>query len=210
MTNDIEALLWSLGCVWMIRAERFLARSPPLLNSSLLVMGLYCAANYLLPQLAVQVASQQELGQGDEIACGFLRLGITIAVLVVVSFATPGRPRRRIFGAVVFPFLGLFGLLAVTLGCEIVGSLGAPTSHSAAVAVLDGMIIGAIVAALLAVPAALLYRSSAAPLVTLMLVPAIAKAGWGGEWLADICSLSIVATMTRTWSRWLNCLPDPS
>jgi hypothetical protein len=132
-----------------------------------------------------------------------------------------GSPRRRIFAACSFPLVGLLAMLATTLGMEFADCIRLP-EYPVAEAVLRGLALGLLIAALLSLPAALLYRGSAVPVVILSVLPAIAKvdASASHSHLLDygevlfwrmgpyLCALVVVAVSTFVCDRLQNAPLD--
>ncbi|MDB6046438.1 MAG: hypothetical protein JWM63_4989 [Gammaproteobacteria bacterium] len=219
IASDVEGLIWAIDCVWAIRMERFLSKTPPPLNCALLFVGLYLTIHYLLTHLAWYGLPPRRFEFLDDSLRGFLKLAIFIGLVGLVAVATPGSPRRRVFAALAFPFLGLLGILATAFGLQIVNGLTLLEGNPAVAIIMRGLIFGLIVAALLSLPSVLLYRARAASIAALALVPAIAKTTWTmGQphqslhayaslfahiW-PFICSLIIIAIFTRVCHRWLN------
>ena len=121
--GDAEALVWALGCAWEIRVEWRLARRQPFANCALLMMGLYVTVNFLVPHLAWYGVKRYLPGGLDATARGLVRLAIYLVLVLFLTLALTGQRTRRLFGAVMFPFLALWGFAAYALGAHAVNLL---------------------------------------------------------------------------------------
>jgi len=221
IANSVEALIWALGCVWGIRVERSINEARPELNCVLFLVGLYLTVHYLLTHL-----TWYGLGGDRQVVLSvpreFIKLGLFFVVTAVVAFVTPGRRARRMFAALVFPLLGLWGLLSVAAGFQVSNALMSPLGRASADVALRGLcglVFGAIVASLLSLPCVLLYRDRAIPIAVLALLPAIARSNSlagpadaiPNSYLSFfellwpfICSLFLIAIFCSVCSRWVS------
>ena len=215
--SDFEALVWAIGCVWNVRAERFIRRSPPPLNCVLLLTGLYLAVSFLLTHLTWYGHSPTNpSAEGQRI---LLKLEIFIAVIFMVGTAAPGRRSRKIFAAVVFPFLALVGLLSLWSTGHMVDELAKTGVEHLIETLLRGLVLGILTGVAVSIPAILIYRTVATPIAILALMPAIAKGSSAVTQLqldlscrvvlntplwTLICCIATIVISTRVWGTWLH------
>jgi hypothetical protein len=215
--NDLEALVWAVGCLWALRVEGLIVKFPPALNAVLFLASLYVGVNYLLTHLAWYGLPHQPTDPPEEILRSVAKVAIFIGLLTLVGLVAPGHSRRRVFAACAFPLMGLLALCMTAVGTELVSTLSFGAVQPDIGAILRGLVLGAVVAAPLALPSVLLYRTTAAPVANLALLPAIAKAE---SVVADapaavhtyeaiflhawpyICSLALTVVFVYTCDRW--------
>ena len=222
IAGDVEALLWAVGCIWVLRVERRISKLHPVVNCALFLVGLCFGVNCLLTHLAWYGVPSRLPELLPDAARGCAKIAILSSLSALVGFVAPGVPRRRVFVACAFPLFGLLALSVTAVGMALASSIGWPQEYPAAGAVLRGLAFGLAVAAPLALPAVLLYRATAAPVAVLAVIPAIAKADWNGArshvglydadglfWhiLPVLCSLIVITAFTwlchRTLTRTL-------
>ena len=220
ISSDVEALIWAIGCLWAIRVERFIGKSRPGLNCTLLLTGLLFGANSPLTY-SVWDGAKASSGLFPEAPYGLLFVFVFAFVAALIAAVTPGRPARRAFCAVIFPFLALLGLLAATLGSEVVGALSPPEDIAAVHILFLGPLFGVVVAAVLSLPCVLLYREIAAQAAALALTPVFAKTLATGSLICRVqpcgspfyliwpwlCSLMIIGISTHTCLTWVSRVP---
>ena len=176
--GDIEALIWAVGCVWSVRAERAILRVHPAANCVLLFVGLYLFAAVLVARIAWYGVPAQQFELPDETIRGFAKFAMFIICVGLVALVSPGCARRRLFAAALFPFAGLLGLWVTGLATAFAVSIRLPDEYLIVETILRGLTIGFLIAWVLSIPTALLYGAAAGPLSALVLVPSIAKASW--------------------------------
>ncbi|MGC1458446.1 MAG: hypothetical protein WA825_09240 [Steroidobacteraceae bacterium] len=173
--NNVQAVIWPMGFISAVRIEHAIGAIKPVINCLLVIPALYLAAHFLIGRLIWYGVPPLLLGLSDD-ARGLLRLVVGIGLLVLVGWVAPGHVRRRIFVASVFPLLGLISLFGAAWGMNLQSGAG-PAGH------IGLMLCGAIgfglaMSALLALPAMILYRDAAMPVIILAIVPAVARANW--------------------------------
>jgi hypothetical protein len=219
IAGDIEALVWAVGCVWALRVERLIGKLHPAANCALFLAGLYLGVSYLLTHLAWYGVPGPPPGFPPDGRRVLAKIAIVIGSSTLVGLVAPGRPRRRVFAACAFPFLGLLGLWVATGGMELVKSIGLPAPYATTEAVLRGLAFGFLAAASLSLPSVLLYRATATPVAILAFIPAGAKADWAAVgpraslftpatffchvW-PFLCSLIVITIFTCVCQRWLS------
>ena len=222
IAGDIRALIWAAGCLWSLRVERLIARAPPVVNCALFLAGLYVGVNILLPHLIWYGVPRTSLDFGGDAHRVFLKVALFLAVVAVVGMGSPGSARRRIFAACMFPLVGMLAMLATELGMGFADCIRI-SECPVAEALLRGLALGLLIAALLSLPTALLYRRSAVPVAILSVLPSIAKvdAGVAHSQALDnadilfwhlgpyLCALTIVALSTYACDRFLSAPLDP-
>ena len=179
IVGDLEALIWAAGCVWTLRVERLIVRAPPIVNCALFLAGVHLGVNILFAHLSWYGFPRAPLGAENETQRAFIKLVIYLGAVALVGLASPGSPRRRIFAACAFPLLGLVALAAFAPGMELANHTIRLAEYPVEEAVLRGLALGVLIAILLSVPAVLLYRSSAVPVVILSVLPGVAKSNAG-------------------------------
>ena len=213
--GDAKALIWSIGFAWALRAERVIGSLQPATSCLLLFPALYCATHFLIGRL-VWYGVPSSLGLSHD-ARGLLRLALCIGLLALVGCVAPGHVRRRAFVASAFPLLGLTSLFGAAWGMDLMTASDMADHLAIAQALIRGIGFGVAMTALLALPALLLYREVAAPVVILALVPAIARSHWTANahfrhaeslaelfWLACpfICAAIGIVVAIATCRRW--------
>ncbi len=217
--GDAKALIWSIGVAWAVRAERAIGSIKPPTNLLLLFPALYCAAHFLVARLVWYGVPPATQGIPHD-ARGLLRLALCVGILGLVGYMAPGRVCRRLFVAAAFPLLGLTGLLGAAWGMNLVTASGLASPHEITATMMRDVGFGVAMSALLSLPALLLYRKMAAPLVILSLVPAVARSNWAAHaqfhhamslpdlfWLGCpfmFAAIGIVVTIS-TCRRWQQC-----
>jgi hypothetical protein len=217
--GDAKALIWSIGVAWSMRAERVIGSIKPPISFLLLFPALFCAAHFLVARLVWYGVPSSTQGIPDDTR-GLLRLALCLGLLGSVGCMAPGRVRRRIFVAAAFPLLGVIGLFGAVWGTDLVTAASLASPHEIAVTMMRGVGFGVAMSALLSLPALLLYRSVAVPVVILSLVPAFARSNWAAHaqlhramslpdlfWLACpfiFATIGMVITIS-TCRRWQQC-----
>lgn len=177
MEGDAKALIWSIGVAWSVRVERVIGSIKPPTSLLLLFPALFCAAHFLIGRLVWYGVPPPTQGLPND-ARGLLRLALCVGLLGLVGCMAPGRVRRRVFVAAAFPLLGLPSLFGAACGMDLVTAAGLASGHEITAIVIRGVGFGVAMSALLSLPALLLYRRVAAPVVVLALVPAFARSNW--------------------------------
>jgi len=224
--SDCAALIWAIGCVWAVDVERFVYRARPVLAISLLTAGLYVTSHWLVTHLTwYGLPRPVALGSTGGPPREFLKFGVFLGLFALILTVTPGRRRRRIFAAAVFPLLAWLALPATALGAQIVTAVGSINALPDIVMIGSGLAFGLIVASVLSLPFALLYRARAVPIALLALLPPIAKTVWTVDaqmWSAHpyttfveylwpfACSWILMIVFTRACYRCLHRLPGSS
>lgn len=175
IADDLEALIWAAGCLWALRVERLIVRAPPFVNCILFLVGVHLGINILFAHLGWYGFPRAPLGAESETQRAFIKFILYLGTVALVALASPGSPRRRTFAACSFPLLGLLAMVAFALGMGVANAIQLE-EYPAGEAALRALALGLVIAMLLSVPAALLYRRSAVPVVILSVLPAIAKA----------------------------------
>jgi hypothetical protein len=222
--GDAKALIWSIGIAWTVRAERVIGSIRPPTSFLLLFPALYCAAHFLMARLVWYGVPPSTQGMPND-ARGLLRLALCIGLLGLVGCVAPGRVRRRVFVAAAFPLLALTGLFGAAWVTDLVTAAGLASPHEITATMMRGVGFGAAMSALLSLPALLLYRKVAAPIVLLSLVPAFARSNWTAQvqfhhamslldllWLACpfiFAAIGMVVTISIC-RRWQQCQVLPS
>jgi hypothetical protein len=217
--GDAQALIWSIGFAWTVRAERVIGSLEPATGCLLLFPALYCASHFLIGRLVWYGVPASAHGSSND-ARGLLRLALCIGVLALVGCVAPGHIRRRIFVASAFPLLGVTSLFGAGWAMDLATAAGLADHLEMAQALMRGIGFGLAMSALLALPALLLYREVAAPVVILALVPAMARSNWTANayfrhsqslaelfWLACpfLCAAIGIVVATATCRRWQQC-----
>jgi hypothetical protein len=175
IADDLEALIWAVGCLWALRVERLIVRAPPIVNCTLFLAGVHVGVNILFAHLAWYGFPRAPLGVESETRRAFVRFVLYLGAVALVALASPGSSRRRTFAACAFPLLGLVAMVAFAFGMEVANAIRL-AEYPVEEGVLRGFALGLLIAMPLSVPVALLYRSSAVPVAILSVLPAIAKA----------------------------------
>jgi hypothetical protein len=213
--SDVEAVVWAVGCVWALRVERVILRLHPGFNVVLFLGGLTLGVNMLLPHLSWYGVPAATLDAAAATPRAMARAMIFIACVALVGVATPGSPRRRIFAACTFPLFGIGALVTACLGIHVASVIVFSQEQLPLELLLRGLACGVFIAAVLSLPAVLLYRTAAAPVGTLALLPIVAKADWaasylGGSWHETflwhlgsfLCALALLSLFTHACRRW--------
>lgn len=213
--GDIEAVVWAAGCAWSMRVERLIAKAPPVVNCALFLVGLNLEVKFLFAHLGWYGFPRGPLDFGVSAEREFAKFAISLCAIIIVGLAAPGSAHRRVFVACTFPFLGVLAMSMTGVGIQFASDIHLP-EFPIAEAVLRGVALGVSIAAPLALPAALLYRSVAVPVAILSVLPAIAKADANLPQLrfasyADVlfwrlgpfmCALVVVMASTWACNRW--------
>ncbi len=221
--GDAKALIWSIGVAWTVRAERVIGSIKPPTSFLLLFPALFCAAHFLVARLVWYGVPPSIHGTLND-ARGLLRLALCLGILGLVGCTAPGRLRRRVFVTAAFPLLGLTGLFGAAWGTDLVTAASVASSNDIMVTMICGVGFGVAMSALLSLPALLLYRRVAVPVVILALVPAFARSNWTAHaqfhrtmslldlfWLACpfiFAAIGIVVTI-RICRQWQQCQVPP-
>lgn len=189
--NDVRALIWSVGFAWSVRTEHIIGSIRPVTNCLLLLPALYLAAHILIGRLVWYGLPPPSPGLSDD-ARGLLRLALAAGLMALVGCVAPGHVRRRVFVASAFPILGLTSQFGGAWGMAHLTALG--QAGHIAWSLLGAIGFGLVMTTLLALPALILYRNVAVPVIVLAAVPTIARANWTAtaylrhpEPLAQIC-----------------------
>jgi hypothetical protein len=223
ISGDAEALVWALGCAWEIKVERGIRRHQPSVNLALLAGGLYITGHFLLMHLSWYGIPPSLPPAGiDESRRGLVRLGIYLGLIIFLTWVLSGRHSRRVFGAVMFPFLAFSSLAAYAAAVHVTNMIAFAGLDPALNILLRGPMSGVAAALLLSLPCVLLYRQLATPVAVLSLIPAIARETWlapdlfAGVQLSSglfryswflICFVIYTAVISRQLRRWLRSLP---
>ncbi len=220
--GDVEALIWAVGCVWSVRAERAIVRIHPAANCVLLFVGLYLFVDVLVARLAWYGVPPRQFEFPDQTIRGFAKFWMFVICVGLVALVSPGCVRRRIFAAALFPFVAVLGLWVTGWATAFSVSIGLPDEYLIVETILRGLTIGFFVAWVLTMPTALLYGAAAGPISVLALVPSIAKASWNAAhpymnldasgglfWFGwpFICAILFLAISTHRCHRWLRVGP---
>jgi hypothetical protein len=197
INGDAKALVWSIGIAWGLRGERVIGSITPATNCLLLFPALFCSSHFLIRHLVWYGVPPVSHGLSND-ARGLIRLALCAGILALVGCVAPGHMRRRVFVASAFPVMGLTGLLGAACGMELVTAAGLAHHYGIALAVMRGIGLGVAMTAVLALPALLLYRDVAAPVVVLSLMPAIARSNWMAK-IEFGASVSLADLLWRAW-----------
>jgi hypothetical protein len=199
LDSDRQALLWALGCVWSAYVERYSGRA----LSALLTGGVLLV---LLSNVA-RLALLAFWGWYGAFLHGF---AVGLLVLCLVGIATRGRWQTRLLATIFFPVFSF--LTFVTLAfCSQLAQLSTPwlsyRHHGripalwvdSAIAV-SGFLQGTLTALLIVVPFVLIYRSRAAVIALLALLPAVCLQLTAVTQTASSAHALLVMSMGLAWS----------
>jgi len=159
-----------------MRVERLIARAPPMVNCMLFLTGLHVGLKILMAHLAWYGFPRAPLGTPADAQRFVIKLVLFLVVIAMVGLCSPGSPRRRIFAACTFPLVGVLAMVATAVVAEFADCVRLP-DYPIAEAAVRGLGLGLLMATLISLPTALLYRGSAVPVAILSVLPAVAKAG---------------------------------
>jgi len=197
-----------------LRLERLIARIPPEINCALFLIGFYLGVSLLLTHLSWYGVPQAPQGWVFESHRMLMKMGIFLILVAAIALVAPGSLHRRLFSACAFPLLALLAMLVHDASLPVIN--WAPGSEHALMGVLlRATALGVLMGLVVSYPVALLFRGSCAPVVLLVILPALAKevsavgravqmdvTGWP---LATLfCEAMIVAACTYGCFRYLS------
>lgn len=220
--GDHEALIWAIGCAWTLRVETYIAKARPLLTCSLMLLGMYLSLHYLVAHLSWYGLSPSRTAYAAQTPREFIKLAAFLIVMALVCLVAPGEPRRKVIAAVVFPLFAMMTLEASSAGFEVVRALTSALRLPELEILIRVALFGSIVAALVSLPFALLYRDQAASVACLALTPVLARTlgqlpptahtmhGILEQVAPFACSLLLISAFSRTCRQWLRYTPSRS
>jgi lysylphosphatidylglycerol synthetase-like protein (DUF2156 family) len=217
--SDREALVWAVGCAWGMSVEPYISKARPFLTCSLMLLGMYLTMHHLLAHLSWYGLSPSHVTYANGAAREFLKLAVFLATMALICIVAPGKPRRKVIAAVAFPLFAMMTLEASAAGFEVVHTLTSAFVLPRLELIVRAALFGTIVATVVSLPFALLYRSHAASVACLALIPALAKS------LSEVqpsvytlnrlleqvapyaCSLLLIAFFSSTCHQWVRHRP---
>lgn len=156
------------------RVEGFIARIPPEINCTLFLIGFYLGVSLLLTHLSWYGIPQAPPGWIAESNRMLMKMGIFLILIAAIALAAPGRAHRRLFAACAFPLLALLAMFVHDVSLPLVNAVEV-FKHFALAAVFQAIALGSVVALVVSLPVAVLFRGSCLPVVLLAILPALAK-----------------------------------
>jgi hypothetical protein len=211
LDSDRQALLWALGCVWTAYVERYSGRAlSALLSGGVALLLLSNMARLvLLGFLGWYSGFLHGFGLSPAVPAA-AQLVAGLLLLCLVGIATQGRWQTRLLAALFFPVFSF--LTFVTLAfCSQLAQRSTPwlsyRHHGripalwvdSAIAV-SGFLQGTLTALLIVVPFVLIYRSRAAVIALLALLPAVSLQLTSVTQTASSAHALLVMSMGLAWS----------
>ncbi|MFT3907432.1 MAG: hypothetical protein QM718_14140 [Steroidobacteraceae bacterium] len=183
--GNVHALVWAIGCVWASYLERYGNRTRPILITFLIAVAAILGWRYLLAATGVWLAFLGWFGvslNSLPILSGYwfvpLRILLCVVFVALAAAATPGNWHRRLLGALAFPFLAFACLPVSALGGDLATLIlpWLPHHPPFLLGITFGamsLVMGGTISLLLSLPFTLVYRSSAALIASVALLPEI-------------------------------------
>ncbi len=156
------------------RVEGFIERIPPEINCTLFLLGFYLGVSLLLTHLSWYGIPQAPPGWIDESHRMLMKMCIFLTLVAAIALVAPGRAHRRLFAACAFPLLALVAMFVHDVSFLLVNSVQV-LKHLPFAALFQAIALGAVVALVVSLPVAVLFRGSCSPVVLLVVLPALAK-----------------------------------
>ncbi len=156
------------------RVERLIARMPREVNCALFLIGFYLGVSFLLAHLSWYGLPQAPPGWTVESYRMLMKMSIFLMVVTAIALVAPGTVHRRLFSACIFPLLALTAMLLHDISFPLVTSLR-PSQDVFLDTLFQAAVLGWLVALIVSVPVAILFRGSCLPVVLLVVLPALAK-----------------------------------
>ncbi len=152
-----------------------IARCQPLLNCLLFFVGLYIAVQHP-PQYLVWLGIPiRLLAVSGDWQASLLKFAIYLLSCGLVLAAVDGRGSRRVFAALVFPFLPPLGIFVDAVATRVSGAIPVAGNAAAWAMLLRGSLFGITAALLITVPATFVYRRRVTAIAGLALAPVVAR-----------------------------------
>jgi len=157
------------------RMEHLIARMPREVNCTLFLVGFYLGVSLLLAHLSWYGIPQAPPGWIAESHRMLMKMSIFLVVVTAIALVAPGSIHRRLFSACIFPLLALVAMLLHDVALPLVTSVQL-CQDDLLNTLLQAAVLGWLIAVVVCVPVALLFRGSCLPVVLLVVLPALAKA----------------------------------
>jgi hypothetical protein len=156
------------------RVEWFIARIRPEINCTLFLLGFYLGVSLLLTHLSWYGIPPAPPGWIAESHRMLMKMCIFLILVAAIALVAPGSAHRRLFAACAFPLLALLAMVVHDVSLPLVNS-AAVFTHFPLAALLQAIALGSVVALVVSLPVAVLFRGSCSPVVLLVILPALAK-----------------------------------
>jgi hypothetical protein len=160
--------------VAQIYVDEVIARCQPVLNCLLFFAGVFIVLQHPPSYLSwLEIPSRSLTVSGDwQPSVG---LAMYVGSCAVVLAALDGRGSRRVFSALLFPFMSWFGGTVDVLATRVSVVIPSATANVTWVVVVPAAIYGITAALLIVLPTTFLYRGRVVPMAGLVMIPAIAR-----------------------------------
>lgn len=162
--------LRQLTFFWQTRIGHAFSRCQPLLNCLLFFIGACTAARRPSPYLCLLDLCPGLL-EGSEDCQSLANLCIYIGSFALIFAALDGQKSRRIFVALLFPFLLPVGAMAGAAATRVAAAVPIAASNVLMAMIVRGPLYGLTAALLVGLPMIFLYRVRVTPIAGLVLIP---------------------------------------
>jgi hypothetical protein len=166
--------------IWQTRVDAALLHCQPLMNCLLFLVGAYTAVQHPPLYLSWLGIPPRLLALSDDWRPLVAKLGIYMGSCVLILEAMDGQKTRRIFLALLFPFLPSVAVMVGVWATRVSTALPMPVKDALWAVVARGSIFGFTAALLISLPMTVLYRVRVTPIAGLILIPVIAHAAAKG------------------------------
>jgi hypothetical protein len=139
--------------------EGFIARIPPEINCTLFLVGFYLGVSLLLTHLSWYGIPPAPPGWIAESHRMLMKMCIFLILVAAIALVAPGSAHRRLFAACAFPLLALLAMVVHDVSLPLVNS-AAVFTHFPLGALLQAIALGSVVALVVSLPVAVLFRGS--------------------------------------------------
>jgi hypothetical protein len=154
--------------------ERMIAQIPPEVNCALFLVGFYLGVSFLLPHLSWYGIPQAPPGWIAESHRMLMKMSIFLVLVAAIALIAPGRAHRRLFSACAFPLLALVAMLVHDVSLPLVSCV-LVFRQTALDTLFHAAALGLVLALVVSIPVALLFRGTCLPAVLLIVLPGLAK-----------------------------------
>ena len=231
VASGYGALVWAIGCVWAAYVERYWSRTRSAAFTAAYLITLLVVGPLSLAFLAWYTVSLGDLGVRTGALSASVRFALGLSAMGLAAAAAPGPWQWRTTAGIAFPILAFGAFLATAwIGVQVSSAIISQLWPHGWVwfcvkEAIAGTAFGASIAAVISLPFALVYRSSAFLLATLALIPEFATWTWrlsdhqtfvphdaaftflGYVW-PWICALVAIAICVRFCNKWLPRWPE--
>lgn len=158
--------------IW--RVEGFIARIPPAINCTLFLLGFYLGVSLLLTHLSWYGIPQAPPGSIAESHRMFMKMCIFLILVAAIALVAPGRAHRRLVAACMSPLVTLIAMFVHDVSLLLFNSVEV-FKYFPVAALFQAVAVGSVLALVVSLPVAVLFRGSCSPVVLLVVLPALAK-----------------------------------